>query len=132
VEKAKKRVISAIDSIRNGEAGVNELTIYKSISRDVDSYETAQAHVAALKKAMDSGEHIEFSNKVGYVVLEGKGRISDRTKITSTLNNKDRIDKDYYIENQVIPVALRILEHFGITKEDLLGRKQQSLEKWFS
>jgi len=81
---------------------------------------------------MDSGEHIEFSNKVGYVVLEGKGRISDRTKITSTLNNKDRIDKDYYIENQVIPVALRILEHFGITKEDLLGRKQQSLEKWFS
>jgi DNA polymerase I len=132
VEKAKKRVISAIDSIRNGGAGVDELTIYKSISRDVDSYETAQAHVAALKKAMDSGEHIEFSNKISYVVLEGKGRLSDRTKITSTLSEKDRIDKEYYVEKQIIPVALRILEHFGITKEELMGRKQQSLEKWFS
>jgi DNA polymerase I len=132
VEKARNMAIEAIDRVKSGKANVEELTIYKSITRSIDSYETAQAHVAALKRAMDEQQDIEFSNKIGYVVLEGKGKISDRTKISSTLNDKDRIDKDYYIENQIIPVALRILEHFGITKEELLGKKQQNLEKWFS
>jgi DNA polymerase I len=132
VEKAKGHAIEAINKIKGGKTSTEEITIYKSITRSIDSYETAQAHVAALKRAMDEQEDIEFSNKIGYVVLEGKGRISDRTKMASTLNEKDRIDRDYYIENQVVPVALRILEHFGIAKEDLLGKKQQSLEKWFS
>jgi DNA polymerase I len=132
VEKARNMVIEAIDRVKSGKASVEELTIYKSITRSIDSYETAQAHVAALKRAIDEQQDIEFSNKIGYVVLEGKGKISDRTKITSTLSDKDKIDKDYYIENQIIPVALRILEHFGITKEELIGKKQQNLEKWFS
>lgn len=132
VEKARNMVIEAIDRVKSGKANVEELTIFKSITRSIDSYETAQAHVAALKRAIAEQQDIEFSNKIGYVVLEGKGKISDRTKISSTLSDKDRIDKDYYIENQIIPVSLRILEHFGIAKEELMGKKQQNLEKWFS
>ena len=131
IEKAKRIAIEIINKIENGEVGTEDLTIYKSITKDISGYETKQAHVLALKRAIEGGEHIAFSNKIGYVVLEGHGKISDRTKLAKTLNERDRIDKKYYIENQVIPVVLRILEYFGVTKEELKGKKQQTLEKWF-
>ena len=131
IEKARDLVMDAIARVEGEEASMDELTIHKSITKSIKEYETAQAHVLALKKALEGRERIEFSNKISYVVLEGKGRMSGRTKLTSSLGEEDRIDKKYYIENQIIPVALRILGHFGVTKDELRGKKQQSLEKWF-
>jgi DNA polymerase elongation subunit (family B) len=33
---------------------------------------------------------------------------------------------EYYIENQIIPVSLRVLKVFGYTKGQLLGKGKQS------
>ena len=37
-----------------------------------------------------------------------------------TLAFYNEIDLDYYIENQILPAAFRILEQFGIPKKALL------------
>ena len=44
-------------------------------------------------------------------------------------------DKDYYINNQLVPALLRIMGSFGYSEEDFkdwaIGQKQQSLDAFF-
>jgi replicative DNA polymerase I (EC 2.7.7.7) len=47
IEKAKRIAIEIINKIENGEVGTEDLTICKSITKDISGYETKQAHVLA-------------------------------------------------------------------------------------
>ena len=64
------------------------------------------------------GWRLTGGDKVGYVVLIGKGRLYNRVKpyIFATI---EEVDVDYYITNQVLPAATRILGFFSITEQDL-------------
>jgi DNA polymerase I len=58
--------------------------------------------------------------------------MSDRAKLVSLLGDDDKLDYDYYIDKQIIPAALRILEYFGATEESLKKIPEQTgLDKWF-
>ncbi len=39
------------------------------------------------------------------------------------LASYDEVDLEYYVSNQVVPAASRILAMFGVTKEELLPSK---------
>ncbi len=45
---------------------------------------------------------------------------------------KYKIDKDYYIEKQIIPSVLRILERFGYSESQIKGARQKTLDSFFS
>src|SRR6266700_3745196 len=36
----------------------------------------------------------------------------------------DQVDYDYYVRNQIVPAAVRVLEVFGIAEKDLLGTRR--------
>jgi DNA polymerase I len=58
--------------------------------------------------------------------------VSDRARLVEFLGPADHPDADYYVENQVLPAALRVLEYFGITDADIAGKAgQRSLKDWF-
>jgi DNA polymerase I len=39
----------------------------------------------------------------------------------------DEVDVDYYVTNQVVPAAARILEFFGVTEKELVtGEKKEA------
>ena len=38
----------------------------------------------------------------------------------------DEVDVDYYVTNQVVPAAARILAFFGVTEKELVWRKERS------
>jgi DNA polymerase I len=59
-------------------------------------------------------------DKVGYVIVKGSGKISERAKPYITADPKD-LDLDYYVEHQIIPAVLRILEYFGVSEKQLKG-----------
>ncbi|MDY6770174.1 MAG: hypothetical protein SVU88_04340, partial [Candidatus Nanohaloarchaea archaeon] len=60
---------------------------------------------------------------IAYVVTRGGGSISDRAEL---LQYADSYDAEYYVENQVVPVALRVLKVLGYTEDQLLGKGKQS------
>ena len=103
--KAIKEVKKVFKRIKNGEVENKELIIHTQITKPLDQYKQVGPHVIAARK-------IPYEYSEGYAY-----------------------DKDYYINNQLIPAIERIMYSFGYSKKDLQdmsrGEVQQSLDAFF-
>lgn len=127
VDKAVEHVKSIISNLMQGKIPLEKLIIWKTITRSLGEYEAEAPHVNAAKKLARHGFKVEVGDKVGYIVLKGSGRISERAEPYIFVKDPRAIDYDYYIDHQIIPAAMRILEYFGVTELQLkraqTGRK---------
>ena len=147
-QKAVDYVRKVVEEIRKGKIPLEDYVIYKSLTKQPSKYESKQAHVKAALRAMEMGIVYPVGSKVGFVIVKGAGSISDRAYPVELIEDFDgetlsirtfagidkrKIDKDYYIEHQVIPAILRILERFGYTEANIKGvSKQKTLDAFFS
>ncbi|MFB6174860.1 MAG: DNA polymerase domain-containing protein [Candidatus Nanohalobium sp.] len=118
-EVAKER----IEQLKQGEIPIEDLKIYTTLTKPPEEYESTSPHVEAAKKAKQRGEEIQEESTITYVITSTGHSISDRAEI---LEYAEDYDADYYIENQVIPAALRVLKVFGYTEDQLKGKGKQS------
>lgn len=142
-EKAAEYIKDIISKIKNGKIPIRDYIIYKGLTRRPERYESVQAHVKAAKKAAKKGIIYSVGSKIGFVVLKGSGNIGDRAFPSDLIDdfdgefivdmegNKYRIDKDYYIENQVLPSVMRILERFEYDESQLKGAEQKTLDSFW-
>ena len=109
---------------------MDDLIIYTQITRPLSQYEQIGPHVAAAKKLLNLGVSIGEGSIISYIITKGVGSISSRAVPAEFAEN---YDPEYYIHNQVIPAAMRILSGLGIKEEELLpeAKKQESLGKFF-
>lgn len=107
---------------------IQKFVIWKTITKPISEYEVEAPHVTAAKYLIKSGYSVEVGDKIGYVVVKGAGKISDRARPYMMVDAKD-LDIDYYIEHQIIPAVLRILEYFGVSEKHLksIGKAGKSL-----
>lgn len=142
-EKAVNYVRKVIEEIKGGKVPIEDYIIYKGLTRKPSKYESVQAHVKAAMKAAKKGIVYTIGSKVGFVILKGAGSIGDRAfpsdlidgfdgdSIVDVDGNRYKLDKDYYIDNQVIPVVMRILERFGYNESQIKGREQKTLDAFW-
>jgi len=145
-EKALNYIREVINSIREGKVKLEDLVIYKGLTKKPSKYEAMQAHVKAAKKAEEVGIFYPVGSKIGFVIIKGSGNIGDRAYPVDMIEHFDgenlrirvkggvdmkKIDKDYYIDHQIIPAVLRILERFGYSEAKIKGSSQMSLESFF-
>ena len=145
-EKAMRYVREVIDRIKRGEYPLEKFVIYKGLTKKPSKYESMQAHVKAVLKGAEFGYVYPVGTKVGYVVVEGSGNVGDRAYPVELVegfdgklvevktkfgNEKKRIDREYYINNQIIPSVMRILERFGYSEAYIKGTHQQTLDSFF-
>jgi len=128
-EKAVKLVKRNIERIEKGRVEMDELVIYSQITRPLNQYEQIGPHVVAARKAQERGRVIRPGTSISLIITRGEGSISSRAE---PLEDARDYDPEYYVKNQVIPAALRVLSGLGYTEEDLTGEKAQaSLEGFF-
>jgi len=126
-EEAVKYVRKVIDKIRAGKVPKEKLIIYTQIRRDLDRYEARGPHVAAAEKAMQRGIKIEPGTIIGYIVTKRGKSISDKAELAAFVEDGD-YDAEYYINNQVLPAVMPILEELGYTERDISkGSAQKTL-----
>ncbi|MEM0215588.1 MAG: DNA-directed DNA polymerase [Archaeoglobaceae archaeon] len=145
-EKAMNYIRDIINSIRSGKVKLEDVVIYKGLTKKPSKYEAVQAHVKAAKKAEEIGIFYPVGSKVGFVIVKGAGNVGDRAYPIDMIEHFDgenlkvrlksgeevkKLDKDYYIEHQIIPAVLRILERFGFSEARIKGSSQTSLEAFF-
>lgn len=136
---ALKAAQEAVRRVRGGKAGLEELTIFKTLTMDPEDYKAKQAHVHAVEKAqrLQPDYQPQQGTKIGYVILKAKGALKDvlpseRAVLVEFLKPGEELDTEYYVEKQLMPAALRILEYFGVSEAEVKGQpKQQSLKDWF-
>lgn len=134
VEKAVQIIRKILKKVKSGDVDMKDLIIHTQITKKLSDYKQIGPHVVAAQRLEDKGMKIGRGTIIQYVVVKGKGPISQRA-IPFEDSEKYIYDYDYYIDNQIIPAVSRIMESFGYTKEKLkeLGEKekQKTLDSFF-
>jgi DNA polymerase I len=123
VEEAAEIVKETIEKMKKGEIPVEDLRIYTTLTKPPEEYDSTSPHVEAAEKAIERGDEIEPETTIDYVITRGGGSISERAELTKYA---DSYDADYYIDNQIVPAAIRVLKVFGYTEDQLKGKGKQS------
>lgn len=117
--RAIELVRQYIADLRKRRVLYSDLVIWKALTKPVDQYSVNAAHISAARELLSEGWNLVVGDKVGYVITVGKGKLYERAR-PYVLASYDQIDIEYYVENQILPPALRVLEPFGIEKKSLL------------
>ncbi|HKZ45566.1 MAG TPA: DNA-directed DNA polymerase [archaeon] len=126
--KAVQLVRDTIKKIKEGKVSLDELTIFEQITRPLSQYEQIGPHVRAAQKAKAKGRPVGEGMVIGFVIVKGKGTISDRAEPVEDVK-PSQYDPEYYIEHQVLPASMRVLKALGYTEQEVLsGKIQKNLE----
>jgi len=130
---AIKLVRKVVSDLRAGAVAKSDLAIMTVLQRNPKDYTSIGPHVAAAMKAIEKGKDLDVGSMLSFIITKAKGgkeSISDKAELDEYVEEGD-YDADYYIENQVIPAVIKIIQELGCTKEDLLsGGKQTGLGAW--
>jgi len=132
-EKAAKIVREATKNIFEGKVDLDDLIIYTQLTMPIEQYRAIGPHVAAAKKLKAKGASIEPGMIIAYIEAKGPGSISERAIPVDDFKGM-KYDADYYVENQVLPAVMRIMEVLGYREDDLRfeREKQAKLGKFIS
>jgi len=128
-EKATQFVRQYIVDLRGKKVSYRGLIIWKSLAKSLEEYAVRAPHVEAAKMLMKEGWDLSLGDKIGYVIVAGPGRLHEKAK-PYVLASYDEIDIEYYVTNQVVPAASRILSLFNVTDDELLPSETPSLSKF--
>lgn len=118
VREAVEHVRQAIRKLKVGAIPFKDLIIWKTLSKPLEEYKVSAPHVTAALRLKRSGWDVKPKDQVGFVIVKGHGKLHERA-YPYMLAQAHAIDSEYYVENQLIPAALRILEVVGVKKEQL-------------
>jgi DNA polymerase I len=131
-EKAANLVRKTVEAIKERRVSLEDLTIYTQLTKSIKSYKNIEPHVEAAKKLQKTGRKVTPGMIIGYVITKGREKISYRAVPVEMVSLED-YDPNYYIDNQILPAVLRIIESIGYSKDYLKeGMKQESLKRWFN
>ncbi len=130
-DKAIKLVREVIKGVKEGKAKLDELTIYTQLTMPLSNYKQMAPHVRAAIKMKERGKFVGEGTVIEYIITKGRGSISERAEPIEDVK-EGQYDADYYISNQILPAAMRVLQALNITEKDVLeGKKQIKLNSWF-
>ena len=132
--KAISEVKKVLKKIRKGEVDKKDLIIHTQITKPLNQYKQVGPHVVAARIIEEHGIKVTRGTIIQYIIIKGKGSISQRAVPYEYSDGYD-YDRDYYINNQLIPAVERIMYSFGYSRKDLqdmaVGEVQQSLDAFF-
>ena len=129
-QKAAEIVKGVVQELREGRVPLKDLIIHTQLTRSLGDYENIGPHVMAAKKAQKRGKKVQVGDVIQYIITKKGSSISDKAEMLAFVDEND-YDAEYYINNQVLPAVMRILEALGYQEEELKGMgRQMSLSDW--
>lgn len=131
-KKALKYLQLVISDLKSKEIPNSKLVIQTFVHKSLESYKSLNPAMSAIKNAKGIGKAFKVGDLVEYIVTEKPGKtVSDKAMLSELVREKD-YDPDYYINNQLLPALLPILEEIGITKDELItNTKQKGLDDFY-
>jgi DNA polymerase I len=132
-QKAADYVREYIADVKIGKVPYREFIIWKTLTKAPEEYAVKAPHVEAARLLKKEGLELTLGDKVGYVIVKGEGKLYAKAKPYMLASEKD-LDTEYYITNQVVPAAARVLTMFNIREEELYATKKSktSLTEFFT
>lgn len=130
VKGATDYVKKIVEKIRQRKIELKDMIIYEQLTKKLKDYEQIGPHVVAAQKMKQRGEPVGPGMIVMFVITKGSGSISQRAEPFQDVTI-DQVDTDYYINNQIVPAAMRVLSVLGVQEEELKGEGKQTGLKRF-
>lgn len=135
--EAKQNVIryvrDVIARLKGYQFEIDDLIIWKTLDKELEEYKVRPPHVNAALLLKKRGYKVGKGTTIGYVVVKGGGKVSERAVPYILVDDIKKVDVDYYVESQIIPATLRIAEVIGVKEGDLrTGRSEKSLLDFLS
>lgn len=134
IDKAVKTIEKVLKKVKSGKIEMKDLIIHTQITKKLSDYKNIGPHVVAAQKLEKKGLKIDKGTIIQYVVVKGKGAISQRAVPFEDSENYS-YDANYYINHQILPAVSRIMKSLGYSKQQLaeLGdnEKQKTLDAFF-
>ncbi len=125
-------VRNIIGAIKERKIDLRDFIIYEQLTKPLNEYEQVGPHVSAARKMKESGNPVGPGSIIMFVIREGSGSISERAEPFEVMS-AEKIDINYYINNQIIPAAMRVLSALGVSEDELKGEgKQTGLKKFYT
>jgi DNA polymerase I len=123
--EAAEYVREYVTDLRQKKVPYRDLIIWKTLTKSIKKYEVKAPHVEAAKRLLKEGYELSMGDKIGYVITVGPGKLYEKAK-PYALSTYEEVDTEYYVTNQVLPAAGRILTIFNIPEDKLLPLKATS------
>ncbi len=138
VKKSINLIREQVKLLKEDKIDINDLVMSKKLTKLITEYDNKAIHCQVAIKMKERGKPSQVGDRIQYLVIDnGKKLIGERAEEADyVIKNLDKfkIDKDYYINHQLLPPALRVLELLGVSKDVLvvkMDEKQSLLDKWF-
>jgi DNA polymerase I len=125
-KKAAEIVRRTTREVLEGKVSLEDLIIYTQLKMPIESYRSIGPHVVAAKKLRAKGHVIEPGMIIAYIEAKGPGSISERAVPVEEFKGKE-YDADYYVEHQILPAVMRIMEVLGYRGEDLRYAREKQV-----
>ncbi|TMI36088.1 hypothetical protein E6H25_03815 [Candidatus Bathyarchaeota archaeon] len=119
-DRAATYVKGLAADLRSRMLPLSAYVIWKTLTKPVAAYEVNAPHVEAAKKMAKEGWSVTAGDKVGFVITKNPGKLYQKAEPYYRVSTDD-IDYDYYVHNQIVPAAARILEVFGVKEDQLMA-----------
>lgn len=134
VDKAIGEVKKVLKKLKSGNVKRKDLIIHTQITKSLDDYKQVGPHVIAARKIEEHGIKVSKGTIIQYIIVQGKGQVSQKA-VPYEYSEGLQYDKEYYINNQLIPAIARIMGSLGYSENDLHdlanGEKQKTLDDFF-
>jgi DNA polymerase, archaea type len=132
VKKAVDFLRDVVFNLENRKIPLKKLILQGFIHKKTSNYKTKNPALSALLHAKKEGKNIKDKDLIEYIITNYSSKnISDKARIYLEDDSLE-YDINYYLENQLLPAIVPILNVFNISKDELLtGKKQKGLNDFF-
>ncbi|MEM4214796.1 MAG: DNA-directed DNA polymerase [Candidatus Pacearchaeota archaeon] len=126
-KKALEYTRKIIKDLKERKIAKEDIIIRTQLKKPLSEYKAITPHVIAAKKMEEKGLPISAGMLVEYFIAETretKKLVREKVKLP---DEEGEYSIQYYLEHQIIPAVENIFEVFGVTKEDLIEKKQKKL-----
>jgi DNA polymerase elongation subunit (family B) len=116
-----------IKELKERKVDRKQILIRTQLKKPISEYKSITPHVIAAKKMEEYGLPVDVGMLLEYFIAEThetKKLVREKVKLP---DEKGEYNIEYYLEHQIIPAVENILEVFGISKDELLGKGQKKL-----
>jgi len=119
-KRATSYVQDLTRNLKSKKLPLSSFIIWKTLTKSVEGYEVNAPHVEAAKKMAKDGWPVTAGDKVGFIITKRPGKLFQKAEPHYKVTIEE-VDYDYYVRNQILPAAARILEVLGTSEEQLLA-----------
>src|SRR2546425_1611155 len=123
--RATAYVLNLTSNLKSKKLPLSSFIIWKTLTKPVGAYEVNAPHVEVAKKMAKDGWPVTAGDKVGFVITKKPGKLFQKAEPHYKETIED-VDFDYYVRNQIVPAAARILEILGVPEDKLLAPASQT------